>query len=173
MPGGGAGSLVCMIYTPFFAVAMVLTFVAPALAAPNLPLDKPVKVSGIATVCTGIGWERQNDPRWNSYPLKIVFAGRSGQWVTDGDVSIADRRHQIFAAHCEGPWLFVNLPAGKYRISGQLEGQRDHTKAFAPRSGQGRVILRFPKSGGAVSAQHTQHLRALAENRTPNERRRN
>lgn len=130
-----------------------------------MPLDHPVKISGIESVCTGIGWEHQNDARWRSYPLKIVFAGRSGQWVTDGDVFIADRGRRIFAAHCEGPWLFVKLPAGKYRVSGQLDGQHDGTKAFAPRRGQGRVILRYPKSGGAVSAEHTQHLRALAENR--------
>lgn len=156
--------LVCMSYKPLCG-ALALAFAASAAAAPNLPLNRPVTVSGIRTVCTGIGENRQTDPRWKAYPLKIVFAGKSGQWVTDGDVKISQHGRQIFAAHCTGPWLLVKLPAGRYRVSGLLDGQRDATKAFAPRTGQGRVILRFPKSGGATSAEHTRQLRALAENR--------
>lgn len=155
-----------MSYKSFCAI--VLALAAPAFAAPHLPLNRPVKVSGITAVCTGVGENRQNNPRWKSYPLKIVYAGKEGQWVTDGEVQISRRGRQIFAAHCFGPWLLVKLPAGRYRIAGQLEGQHYATKAFSPQTGQGRVILRFPKSGGTTSAEHTKQLRAMAENhRTP------
>lgn len=154
-----------MGYTPISGVVSALLLSLPALAAPSLPLNKPTTVDGITTVCTGIGEEHQNDPRWSAFPLKIVFAGKDGQWVTDADISITRDGTGLLDVHCGGPWLLVKLPAGRYRVAGQMDGQRYTEKAFAPRKGQGRVILRFPNSGGVTSAEHSARLRALSENR--------
>jgi hypothetical protein len=136
------------------ALAVALTSPSPAFAAANLPLNSPTTVNGIQAVCTGIGDEAQRDARWATYPLKIVFAGKGGQWVTDADVTIARDGKDLMAAHCGGPWLLVKVPAGRYRITGIMDGQTAETNAFAPATGQGRAILRFPDSGGAISPQH-------------------
>lgn len=136
------------------ALAGALLGAVPAFAATNLPLNSPTTVSGVDTVCTGIGDEAQHDARWAAYPLKIVFAGKGGQFVTDADVTVSKDGKDVVSVHCEGPWVLVKIPAGRYRITGALEGQNAQANAFAPATGQGRVILRFPNSGGTISADH-------------------
>lgn len=136
------------------ALAGALFGAAPALAATNLPLNSPTTVNGIETACTGIGDEAQRDARWAAYPLKIVFAGKGGQFVTDADVTLSKDGKDLVSVHCEGPWVLAKVPAGRYRITGVLEGQSAEAKAFAPATGQGRIILRFPNSGGVISPDH-------------------
>lgn len=135
------------------ALAATLSGVT-AFAATNLPLNAPTSINGVETVCTGIGEDTQRDARWASYPLKVVFAGKGGQFVTDADVTVSSDGKEIVSVHCGAPWLLLKLPAGRYRITGVLEGQSAETNAFAPATGQGRAILRFPNSGGAISAEH-------------------
>lgn len=136
------------------ALAIALVGASPTLAAPNLPLNAPTPINGIETVCTGIGDDAQHDARWDAYPLKIVFAGKGGQWVTDADVTITQDGKDVLSVHCSGPWLLAKVAAGQYRITGVLEGQSAAANAIAPATGQGRVILRFPNAGGAISPQH-------------------
>lgn len=135
------------------ALAAALSGVS-ASAATNVPLNAPTSINGVETVCTGIGEDAQRDARWASYPLKIVFAGKGGQFVTDADVTISRNGKDLVSVHCGGPWLLLKLPAGRYRITGVLEGQSAETSAFAPAIGQGRAILRFLNSGGAISVEH-------------------
>jgi hypothetical protein len=125
-----------------------------AIAATNLPLNSPTTLSGVETVCTGIGEEAQRDARWAAYPLKIVFAGKGGQFVADVDVTVSKGGKDVVSVHCGGPWLLMRVPAGRYRITGVLDGQNAQANASVPATGQGRVILRFPNSGGATSTEH-------------------
>lgn len=138
----------------YAALAAALISAVSAFAATNLPLNSPTTVSGVEAVCTGIGEEAQRDARWAAYPLKIVFAGKGGQFVADVDVTVSKGGKDVVSVHCEGPWVLVKVPAGRYRITGMLDGQNTEANAVAPASGQGRVILRFPNSGGAISADH-------------------
>ncbi len=135
-------------------IALAVALTGAATAATNLPLNSPMTVDGIETVCTGIGEDAQHDARWDAYPLKIVFAGKGGQYVTDADVTITQHEKAVVSVHCEAPWVFAKLPAGRYHITGVLEGQNAETSAFVPATGQGRAILRFPNAGGAISPEH-------------------
>jgi hypothetical protein len=45
--------------------------------APPLPFDSPVSMRAMEAVCTGIGADARNDPRWPSYPLRIELVGRA------------------------------------------------------------------------------------------------
>lgn len=127
---------------------------APAFSATNVPLNSPTTVNGIDTVCTGIGDSAENDARWAAYPLKIVLAGKGGQYLADADVTLTRDGKDVVSVHCGGPWVLVKVPAGRYRITGVIEGQSAETNAFAPASGQGRAILRFTDRGGAISPEH-------------------
>lgn len=135
------------------AIAAAL-LAAPAIAATSIPLNTPTTVNGIDTACTGIGDEPQRDARWSAYPLKVVLAGKDGQWLADADITISQGGKDLVSVHCGGPWLLVKVPAGHYRITGVLDGQNAETNAFAPASGQDRAILRFPGTGGATSVEH-------------------
>lgn len=136
------------------AAIVIALLGAPALAATAIPLNTPTTVNGIEAVCTGIGDEAQRDERWKTYPLKIVLAGKGGQFVADADVTLSQSGKDVVSVHCEGPWVLVKVPAGRYRITGALDGITAETDADAPASGQGRAILRFPNEGGAISVEH-------------------
>jgi len=135
------------------AVVLGLMLCAPPMLAQatDLPLNSPTKVDGVEAVCTGIGENEENNPKWAVYPLKIETVGKGAQWLADTDVSVLQGETQVFAAHCGAPWLLLKLAPGKYQVSATSAGESATTKAYSPRHGQGTVILRFPNEGGTVS----------------------
>jgi hypothetical protein len=126
----------------------------PAAGQERLSFDQPQQVSGIEFVCTGIGSSSRADPRWASYPLRVEVAGADGQFL--GNVEIAVERDGAALARviCGGPWILARLDAGAYSVTAGFEGLTTSGDVNVPASGQGRLILRFPESGGAVSPEH-------------------
>jgi len=59
------------------------------------------------------------------YPLKVVFAHKGeSDFVAQVSVAISDPKgKKVFEAADTGPWLFVKLPSGKYRVAATLNGQ--------------------------------------------------
>ena len=132
---------------------LALLGLTSAVAQTDIPLDKPTTVDGVEVVCTGIG-DSAHDPRWAAYPLKIVFAGKGGQFVTDVDVTISHDGKALMTAHCGGAWMLAKLAPGRYELGGVLDNENASTKAVVSAKGQGRAILRFPGEGGTISPQH-------------------
>src|SRR5437762_973762 len=56
-----------------FAFATILMMADEAAAVQ----DMPTTINGVETVCTGVG-SAKDDPRWSSYPVKIVLATSGG-----------------------------------------------------------------------------------------------
>jgi hypothetical protein len=51
------------------------------------------------------------------FNLKMVFALKSGAFLSDVDVAIIDARgNPVLATTTEGPWLLAKLPAGNYQV---------------------------------------------------------
>ena len=67
------------------AAALCAAMATPALAG-HMPMDRPVTIDGITTVCTGIGEEAQNDPRWKAYPIRVEFSNGGAQYLAGGHV---------------------------------------------------------------------------------------
>jgi hypothetical protein len=150
---GARGKSVAKSRTIFCsAAALALTGAAPAL--PDLRMDTPTTVSGIVSVCTGVGDTAEHDPRWNTYPLKVVIAGKGGQYLGDADVTVISGNKPVVAVHCGGPWVLFQLMPGKYRVIGAMGDVKAETRAIVTAKKSRRVVLRFPDAGGAVSAQH-------------------
>jgi hypothetical protein len=138
-----------------FLMLGLLLASAPACAAPvNLPLDEPTTVNGIVAVCTGIGSDARQNPAWNAYPLKVLVAGKGGQYLGDEVVAISQGGHELLSVDCGGPWLLFKLAPGTYRVTAESAGVKAESNAHVPASGQGRIILRFPDQGGTISPQH-------------------
>ena len=133
------------------AISAAAMMVVPARAASRLEPDKPLQVGGLEAVCTGIGSEARQDPRWQAYPLKVEVAGKGGQYLGDVTLSLQQGGKELVAVQCEGPWILFRLPAGRYDIEAQTEGRTAKSGAFVPASGQGRIILRFPDTGGQIT----------------------
>jgi hypothetical protein len=134
-------------------VGGAVTCGAYAQTSGSLPLDTPTTVDGIETVCTGVAVDPADMPRWNKYPLKVVVAGKNGQFLAGEEVSVSQGDHKLVSATCDGPWLLFKLPPGEYRVKATLDGKSVESVAHVPKSGQGRIALRFPAVGGAVSPQ--------------------
>jgi hypothetical protein len=123
----------------------------PASAQDRLPYDRPTPVSGIEVVCTGIGSSVRADPRWETYPLKVEVAGADGQFLGNVSVAIEQDDQTLVRVSCGGPWVLARLGPGAYTITASFEEQSTSSTVNVPLEGQGRLILRFPESGGSVT----------------------
>ena len=63
----------------------------------------------------GIGVEnRKPHPR---YPLKLIFATRKGAYLSGVHVTLYDASgKKVTQATAKGPWLYLDVPAGKYKV---------------------------------------------------------
>ncbi|HUO99506.1 MAG TPA: hypothetical protein VMU01_12615 [Rhizomicrobium sp.] len=117
-----------------------------AQARNDIPMDKPVDVSGIETVCTGIG-SAQDDPRWKTYPVRIDFSNKKHEYVSDADVVLSKADGTALAQFfCPATWVLFKLPAGDYQVKATVApgpGGTATMKFTAPAKGQKRVILVF------------------------------
>lgn len=133
-------------------------FAGPSIAyadeALRLPFDTPTMVDGVETVCTGIGQDSRADPRWNGYPLKVVLAGEGGQYLGEAQVNVAAEGETKMDVRCGGPWVLFKLEPGRYTVTAAINGNTAKSIAYVSATGQGRIVLRFPAVGGAISAEH-------------------
>jgi hypothetical protein len=131
------------------ATAVLLSALsAPALAQNSISMDRPVTVSGVDTVCTGIGADAQHDPRWAAYPIRIEFSNGAAQYLTGAHVELATAEgKQLAALDCDGPWVLFKLAPGRYKVTATLTGQAEVGTSSAifspPAGGQKRVVLGF------------------------------
>jgi hypothetical protein len=122
--------------------------------ASRLPLDRPQAMRDVEAVCTGIGTEARQDPRWNAYPLRVEVAGAGGQLLGEVTLTVTRENQPLLSVRCTGPWLLVRLPPGAVRVTAEFEGRMVAANANVPATGQGRVTLRFPQQGGTVSPEY-------------------
>jgi hypothetical protein len=83
-------------------------------------------VGNISYVSGGVGTDSQD--RLNSltkeFNLKLVFAMKSGGYVSGARVTLADAGGKtLLDTTSEGPWLLVKLPSGRYRVIATLSGK--------------------------------------------------
>lgn len=127
----------------------VLTLAGPsALAQGSIPMDQPVTVGSVDAVCTGIGSDAQQDPRWLAYPVRIEFSNGAAQYLSGAHVELTNSKGKPLAAlDCDAPWVLFKLGRGTYRVSATLTGQQGGGTSSAtfspPAKGQKRVVLGF------------------------------
>ncbi len=124
------------------SVIVLLTLIGPyPVASPQSAMDRqqvgtvPIGLGGSPTaytipiyqvgtlryISTGVGIEERR-ATYPSFPLKVIFADRSGAYVTAVAVAILDREGQTILEFAQedivGPWLLVDLPRGSYTVKG-------------------------------------------------------
>jgi len=58
-----------------------------------------------------------------NYNLKLVFALKTGEFLSDVKVSISDAKgNPVLNATSDGPWFLAKLPAGSYRVVATSSG---------------------------------------------------
>ena len=100
--------------------------------------------NGIRYVSGGIGEDEVAVMRKmaEQYSLRVMVAGRAGEYLSDVDVTVDSAAgKQIFAARTDGPFLLVALPAGRYRVTA-ASGQATQTRAVVvPARGTARLDI--------------------------------
>lgn len=135
-------------------VGAALTCGAQAQTPDALPLDTPTTVSGVETVCTGVGMSEEDKLRWKTYPLKVVVSGKGGQFLGGEQVTVTQDGRDVVSAICDGPWVLFKLAPGEYRVRATISGKSMESLARLPKSGQRSIQLQFPNLGGSVSPEH-------------------
>jgi hypothetical protein len=127
--------------------AVAACAVADADDGNTMPNDEPVDINGVSYACTGVGDEAKEDVRWPDFAMRIEFANRNAEYLADVTVSVADAKgEKLFEdARCDSPWFLADLPPGKYTVSATVEGITKTAKFTSPKTGQSRIVVRFPE----------------------------
>jgi hypothetical protein len=145
IPSRNARPVSCAAAIFGIAIAFLTTLQAHAQEPVILAIDAPTKIADIETVCTGIGLDARQDPRWGSYALKVEIAGAGGRYLGDEIISLRQNGKTLLTARCAGPWVLFAIPVGRYEVEAQIGDRTIKSAAFVSTEGQGRVILRVPE----------------------------
>ena len=124
-----------------FATALMMADEAAAVQ------DMPTTINGVETVCTGVG-SAKDDPRWSSYPVKIVLATSGGANLANAHVSLSKNGQEVAGLDCDAPWILFKPGAGSYTATASLIGGSTTAHANFSTSGSGaqkEVTLVFPR----------------------------
>jgi len=130
-----------------FPAFLILSSAYAQDTAPPLPFDSPVSMRDMEAVCTGIGADARNDPRWAAYPLRVELVGRAGEYLGEALVTVSKGSEAVIGVRCGGPWLLLKIPPGAYDVKAEVEGRAMNSRANVGTTGQARVVLRFPELG--------------------------
>lgn len=118
----------------------------------SLPLHR---AGHIRYFSAGVGVEERS-AAYPRFPLKIVFTAGGKPFLAGVSVAIIPEKGgpalTIPQEEVEGPWLFVDLPPGAYRIAGTHGGQKQELKQIAVEAGkQKTVYLRWHEDRGLAA----------------------
>lgn len=97
------------------------------------------------TLSTGIGIDQREEAH-PDFSAKLVFFVKSSAYLANMNVEIVDNRRKLIAhTTSQGPWLFVNLPAGQYYAIVTRQNGDTQSSYFRVKPGkQTEVALMFP-----------------------------
>lgn len=84
--------------------------------------------NGVPYISGGVGITSRTDLQQaaKGYNLKVVMAMRNGDYLADAEVTVENHAGQtVLDVESQGPWLYAKLPAGKYKVIGNLNGQKE------------------------------------------------
>lgn len=132
------------------AVLAMLVTVMPAFAA-EAPLPPEQHAGAVTYISGGVGENRAKafEKQMGKFDLAIEVLERAGQrneFTANAEVKIVDRRgHSILDTKASGPFVLVDLPAGKYSVEADLAGQTIKRSGIRIAAGHHAVAkLEFP-----------------------------
>lgn len=135
------------------AVAVAITVAWALWLAPPAAAEEPLvtgSVNGIAYASGGVGDDSLRAVRAvrDQYPLALLFAERSGDYLANIPVHIDDASgRRLFEATADGPFLLVRLPAGRYRVTASHAGQPISRRLSVPAQGTVEESFVWPAAG--------------------------
>jgi hypothetical protein len=119
---------------------------ASAQAQPALRANQIADVQGVQTACGGASLDDQEQMTGLGFPVTLKLVGGYGQWLGNGDMTITgDNGTQPISLQCQGPWVSMQLPPGRYTATVGVSGASPKTVSFTVGRGQREVLVRFPE----------------------------
>jgi hypothetical protein len=81
---------------------------------------------GIAFISGGVGLEEREilKEMGKEYSLKLMFSDKKGEYLSNIIVKIFDPKGKsILTTVSNGPWLFIDLPFGKYNLEAGFKAE--------------------------------------------------
>jgi len=127
---------------------VLLMSVAAAMQQSTTP-DGRAYVSGGVSEDERIEMQKGRD----HYSLWVLTAARkSGAYLSDVHLTITDSNKKVvFDAPIDGPWLFLDLPLGRYTIAATYKGETQHNVTTIHAGDHHQAIFYFD-TGDATSA---------------------
>ncbi len=108
---------------------------------------------GVAYSIGGIGADEEMRMAADSanHALSVRFAARgSGAYLPDVELRITDNRQQaVFSGRLDGPWLLIDLPAGRYELVGEYAGEVTRLEVAVPTHGHRSAVMYFVVEGAS------------------------
>jgi hypothetical protein len=107
-------------------------------------IDTEKSPEGTAFMSGGVGQEERARmlKMAQGYDLKLEFADRHGGYLSDVKVTVDDQHgKQILRTTTAGPWLYVELPQGKYDVKASFGDRTNEIKDLE--ISQGRPVSRL------------------------------
>jgi hypothetical protein len=131
------------------SVAAGTALALPALTQSAFAVqDQPTNIGGVETVCTGVGSAKDN-PAWNAYPVKLVFANPSGEDLAQEHISVMQGGKSVVETDCDAPWVLMKLPAGQYSVAATVGSRVGNASFSTSGSGQKTVTVTMPRASKA------------------------
>jgi hypothetical protein len=134
----------------------ILACAAMAVAAGAWPMHHGITPQGLPYVSGGVSHEELSELHGGRerYSLWVITAAlRTGAHLADVRVSIRDEKKQIvFDGRLEGPWLFIDLPLGRYVIDASYNNET-HQRATTIHRGDHHQAFFYFNTGDAVSTE--------------------
>ena len=108
-------------------VGMLMTIFVHPISSGEEDFLKMGRSEGISFLSGGVGREEREILKdlGKGYSLKMVFSNRKGEYLSDVIVKILDQnKRPILTTVSNGPWLFVDLPAGIYHLDASVRGEK-------------------------------------------------
>src|SRR3990172_6950154 len=81
------------------------------------------------------------------FNLKVIFALKAGNYVSDVAVVISDARGaKVLETVSEGPWFLAKLSPGKYQFTATYESESFTRTMTIPASGRRELIFRWDRA---------------------------
>jgi len=87
------------------------------------------------------------------FTLKLLFAARDGHYLSDVAVSISDANNRkLLDTVSDGPFLFAQLPPGKYAITATYAGSAQTRSTVIAATGRRELVFRWEEQAESPPA---------------------
>ena len=113
-----------LVKTALFAGLALLPAVVPAQDE-SVPPPEPRTAGELTYLSGGVGIDEREamSAQMGDYNLRLKFAAVGGAYLGKVMVKIEDRNGRtLLETESDGPWLFVKMPKGKYKLIVENDG---------------------------------------------------